>query len=97
MGSLGYGISLFHLPLFSFWARFINTQNFLSNSVSRNLFAFSGQIVMATIAGAISWYCFDEPILRLKERFPSGSAMHSRTGREPATILLDLDSVVRES
>ena len=97
MGRISYGIYLLHLPLFTFRARFINTQNFLPNPVSRNLFAFSGQILMATIAGAISWYFFEEPILRLKERFPSGSAMHSRTGREPATILLDLDSVVRES
>ena len=74
-------------PLFIFWARFINSGNlFPSNPVARNLLAFGGQILIATVAGSISWYFFEEPILRLKERFPSGSAMHSRTGRESPTL-----------
>ena len=85
LGRISYGIYLLHYPLFIFWARFIDSGNlFPSNPVARNLLAFGGQIVMATVAGSISWHFFEEPILRLKERFPSGSAMHSRTGREAA-------------
>src|SRR5256885_12197067 len=76
-------IYLLHYPLFIFWARFIDSGNlFPSNPVARNLLAFGGQILIATVAGSISWYFFEEPILRLKERFPSGSAMHSRTEAE---------------
>ena len=87
VGRISFGIYLLHYPLFIFWARFIYTHDFLpSNPVARNLFAFSGQILMATIAGAISWHFFEEPILRLKERFPSGSAMHLRPGRESLTL-----------
>ena len=83
MGRISYGIYLLHYPLFIFWARFINSGNlFPSNPVARNLLAFGGQILIATVAGSISWYFFEEPILRLKERFPSGSAMHSRTEAE---------------
>jgi peptidoglycan/LPS O-acetylase OafA/YrhL len=87
MGRISYGIYLLHYPLFIFWARFINSGNlFPSNPVARNLLAFGGQILIATVAGSISWYFFEEPILRLKERFPSGSAMHSRTEREAVTL-----------
>ncbi len=83
MGRISYGIYLLHYPLFIFWARFINSGKlFPSNPVARNLLAFGGQILIATVAGSISWYFFEEPILRLKERFPSGSAMHSRTEAE---------------
>jgi peptidoglycan/LPS O-acetylase OafA/YrhL len=83
MGRISYGIYLLHYPLFTFWSSFINSGNFLpSNPVARNLLAFGCQILMATIAGSVSWHFFEEPMLRLKERFPSGSAMHSRTGRE---------------
>ena len=83
MGRISYGIYLLHYPLFILWARFINSGNlFPTNPVARNLLAFGGQILIATVAGSISWYFFEEPILRLKERFPSGSAMHSRTAAE---------------
>jgi len=83
MGRISYGIYLLHYPLFILWARFINSGNlFPTNPVARNLLAFGGQILIATVAGSISWYFFEEPILRLKERFPSGSAMHSRTEAE---------------
>jgi len=83
MGRISYGIYLLHYPLFIFWARFINSGSlFPSNPVARNLLAFGGQILIATVAGSISWYLFEGPILRLKERFPSGSAMHSRTEAE---------------
>jgi len=83
MGRISYGIYLLHYPLFIFWARFIDSGNFFpSNPVTRNLLAFGGQILIATVAGSISWYFIEEPILRLKERFPSGSAMHSRTEAE---------------
>jgi len=83
LGRISYGIYLLHYPLFIFWARFINSGSlFPSNPVARNLLAFGGQILIATVAGSISWYLFEGPILRLKERFPSGSAMHSRTEAE---------------
>ena len=83
MGRISYGIYLLHYPLFILWARFINSGNlFPTNPVARNLLAFGGQILIATVAGSISWYLFEGPILRLKERFPSGSAMHSRTEAE---------------
>jgi peptidoglycan/LPS O-acetylase OafA/YrhL len=86
MGRISYGIYLLHYPLFTFWARFINSGNFLpSNPVARNLLAFGGQIAMATMAGSISWHFFEEPILRFKGRFPSGSTMHSRTGGDVPT------------
>ena len=88
MGRISYGIYLLHFPLFILWARFVDNHNFLRfNAVARNLLAFGGQMLIATMAGAISWHFFEEPILRLKERFPSGSAMHSRTGREEQALV----------
>lgn len=95
MGRISYGIYLLHYPLFIFWAQFINSPNFLpSNPVARNLLAFGGQILIATAAGAISWHFFEEPILRLKARFPSGSKMHGSAASEAtrSRILAPADS-----
>lgn len=77
IGKISYGIYLLHLPLFLLWGRFISAQNlFPSNPVARNLLGFAGQILLAITAAAISWRFLEEPILRLKERFPSASKMH---------------------
>jgi len=77
IGKISYGIYLLHYPIFLLWARFIGSQGFCQpHSVARNLLAFAGQILLATTAASISWRFFEQPILRLKERFPSGSEMH---------------------
>jgi peptidoglycan/LPS O-acetylase OafA/YrhL len=77
VGKISYGIYLMHYPIFVLWARFIASENFLpSNLLARNLLAFVGQILLAILAATISWRLFEQPILRLKERFPSGSKMH---------------------
>jgi peptidoglycan/LPS O-acetylase OafA/YrhL len=77
VGRISYGIYLLHYPLFNLWARFIGCPGLdQSNQVGRNLLAFAGQILLAMIAASISWSFFEEPILRLKELFPSGSEMH---------------------
>src|SRR5256884_9696935 len=68
MGRISYGIYLLHYPLFIFWARFINSGNlFPSNPVARNLLAFGGQILIATVAGGVLWCFFLEQILCLTE------------------------------
>jgi peptidoglycan/LPS O-acetylase OafA/YrhL len=77
IGRISYGIYLLHYPIFILWARSIASENFLqSNLLVRNLLAFVGQILLAIIAATISWRLFEQPILGLKERFPSGSKMH---------------------
>jgi peptidoglycan/LPS O-acetylase OafA/YrhL len=77
VGKISYGIYLLHYPIFVLWARFIASESFLpSNPLARNLLAFAGQILLAIVAAAISWRLFEQPLLRLKEWFPSGSKMH---------------------
>jgi peptidoglycan/LPS O-acetylase OafA/YrhL len=66
-----------HYPLFILWARFIGSLGFYqTNKLAGNLAGFAGQIALATIAASISWRFFEEPILRLKELFPSASETH---------------------
>jgi|SRR5882762_4711402 len=77
VGKISYGIYLLHFPIFILWARFIASHSFCqSNPVTRNLLGFAGQMLLAMIAASLSWYFFEQPILRLKRRFPSGSQMH---------------------
>ncbi|PYT99820.1 MAG: acyltransferase [Acidobacteria bacterium] len=77
IGKISYGIYLLHYPIFHLWARFFDSQSFYQyNQVARNLLGFAVQMPLAMLAAAISWRFFEGPILRLKERFPSGSQMH---------------------
>ena len=76
IGKVSYGIYLLHYPIFVLWARFLRTETFHRTDVARNLLAFAGQMALAIVVAAISWRLFEQPILRLKERFPSGSTMH---------------------
>jgi len=76
IGKVSYGIYLLHYPIFVLWARFLRTETFCQTDVARNLLAFAGQMALAIVVAAISWRLFERPILRLKERFPSGSRMH---------------------
>src|SRR6266446_507361 len=76
-GKISYGIYLLHYPLFILWSRFIGSLGFYrAYPLAGNLAAFAGQIPLAAIAASISWHFFEEPILRLKELFPSGSETH---------------------
>ena len=76
-GKISYGIYLLHYPLFILWAHFIGSLGFYrDHQLAGNLVAFAAQIPLATIAASISWHFFEEPILRVKERFPSGSETH---------------------
>ena len=77
IGRISYGLYLLHGPIFLVWLHFMDSRGFLPyNEVVRNSLAFTGQFLSATLAASISWWLFEEPILRLKERFPSGSEMH---------------------
>jgi peptidoglycan/LPS O-acetylase OafA/YrhL len=77
IGKISYGIYLLHFPIFVVWARFLDSQSsYQSNQVTRNLLGFAGQMLLTVIAASLSWRFFEQPILRLKERFPSGSQMH---------------------
>lgn len=77
IGKISYGIYLLHYPLFILWARLIASRNVLpSDPVARNLIAFAGQMFLAILAASLSWHFLEKPILRFKERFPSGSNMH---------------------
>ena len=77
IGRISYGIYLLHYPLFILWARFIGSLGFYqTHKLAGNLAGFAGQIALATIAASISWRFFEEPILRLKELFPSASETH---------------------
>ena len=87
IGRISYGLYLLHGPIFLVWLRFMGSREFLPyNEVARNLLAFSGQFLSATLAASLSWRFFEEPILRLKERFPSGSAMQWLAERPIATF-----------
>lgn len=82
IGKISYGIYLLHYPIFILWARLIDSFGFRqSHQVAGNLLAFAGQILLATAAASISWRFFEEPILRLKELFPSGSELHWPTAK----------------
>jgi peptidoglycan/LPS O-acetylase OafA/YrhL len=77
IGKISYGLYLWHLPLFILWVRFLRSVPFLgAYPVARNLLAFVGELLLALVVAFISWRVFEEPILRLKEIFPSGSKMH---------------------
>jgi len=77
IGRISYGIYLLHYPLFILWARFIGSLGFYqTHKLAGNLAGFAGQIALATLAASISWRFFEEPILRLKELFPSASETH---------------------
>jgi peptidoglycan/LPS O-acetylase OafA/YrhL len=77
IGRISYGIYLLHYPIFILWARFIGSLGFYqTHKLAGNLAGFAGQIALATIAASISWRYFEEPILRLKELFPSASGTH---------------------
>jgi peptidoglycan/LPS O-acetylase OafA/YrhL len=77
IGKISYGIYLLHYPIFLLWAKFIRTRDiFASNQVMGNLLGFVGQMLLAFLAASISWHLLEKPILRLKERFPSGSQIH---------------------
>ena len=83
IGKISYGIYLLHYPIYLGWARFIGSLGFRqSHQVKGNLLAFAGQILLAMAAASISWRLFEEPILRLKELFPSGSELHWPTAKE---------------
>jgi peptidoglycan/LPS O-acetylase OafA/YrhL len=83
IGKISYGIYLLHYPIFILWARLIDSFGFRQpHQVAGNLLAFAGQILLATAAASISWRFFEEPILRLKELFPSGSELHWPTAKE---------------
>jgi peptidoglycan/LPS O-acetylase OafA/YrhL len=80
IGKISYGLYLWHLPLFILWFRFLGSLRFLQPyPVARNLLAFVGQLLLAALAASISWRFFEEPILRHKNLFPSGSEMHCPT------------------
>ena len=90
IGKISYGLYLLHFPIFVVWARFINSHNFCSSHpVTQNLLGFAGQMLFAVTAASLSWRLFEEPILRLKELFPSGSQMHWPTEnlRSPVNAL----------
>jgi peptidoglycan/LPS O-acetylase OafA/YrhL len=77
IGRISYGIYLLHYPLFILWARFIGSLGFYqTHKLAGNLAGFAGQIALAALAASISWRFFEEPILRLKELFPSASETH---------------------
>ena len=77
IGRISYGIYLLHYPLFILWARFVGSLSFYrTHELAVNLAGFAGQIALAVIAASISWRFFEEPILRLKQLFPSASETH---------------------
>jgi peptidoglycan/LPS O-acetylase OafA/YrhL len=77
IGKICYGLYLWHLPLFTLWTRFLGSLRFLDpHPAVRNLFTFVGELLCAGVVGFLSWRFFEEPILRLKDRFPSASRMH---------------------
>jgi len=77
IGKISYGLYLWHLPLFVLWVRLIGSLHVLASyQVARNLLTFVGQLVLAMVVASVSWRIFEEPILRFKELFPSGSKMH---------------------
>jgi peptidoglycan/LPS O-acetylase OafA/YrhL len=83
VGKISYGIYLLHYPIFIMWARLIDSLGFRqSHQVAGNLLAFAGQILLSMAAASISWRFFEEPILRLKDLFPSGSQLHWPTVKE---------------
>src|SRR5882762_9394794 len=83
IGKISYGIYLLHYPLFILWARFIGSLGFYqTHKLAGNLEGFAGQIILATIAASISWRFFEEPILRLKDLFPSASETHWPTPQQ---------------
>jgi peptidoglycan/LPS O-acetylase OafA/YrhL len=87
IGKICYGLYLWHLPIFILWTRFLGSLYFLGPyPMARALFAFVGQLLLVGVVALLSWRFFEEPILRLKDRFPSGSRMHWPTAPNPTGI-----------
>jgi len=85
IGKISYGLYLWHLPLFILWVRFLGSQHFLqSYPVARNLLSFVSLLLVVLVVASISWRIFEQPILRLKKIFPSGSEMHWPAGKVKA-------------
>jgi len=85
IGKISYGLYLWHLPLFILWVRFLGSQHFLrSYPVARNLLSFVSLLLVVLVVASISWRIFEQPILRLKKIFPSGSEMHWPAGKAKA-------------
>lgn len=89
VGKISYGIYLLHYQIFLLWARFLGSRRLCQHdSVARNLLGFASQMLLAVVAASLSWSFFERPILRLKERFPSGSKMHwpTRNVQDPLPV-----------
>src|SRR6266403_110376 len=85
IGKISYGLYLWHLPLFILWVRLLGSPRFLRPyPVARNLLSFVSLLLLVLVVATISWRVFEQPILRLKEIFPSGSKMHWPAGKAKA-------------
>ena len=77
IGKTSYGIYLLHYPIFLLVTHFADSRSFLAlNPLARNLLASADEMLLAILAASLSWHFLEKPLLKLKERFPSGSHLH---------------------
>ena len=73
-GKISYGLYIFHpifFPYYKGWALF-RWSNSLKNRFVGDMVTLIGEFALLYLAATISWKLFEQPILRLKERFESG-------------------------
>jgi peptidoglycan/LPS O-acetylase OafA/YrhL len=64
LGQISYGLFLYHRPIYRIVERSVGPEGYASLEVIPFLYATS------LLAAVVSWHFLEQPILRLKDRFP---------------------------
>jgi len=70
LGKISYGIYLLHMPVFIFFEEWRSSwPSGLRMTVFGKLLAAAISFAAVVAIASVSWFCFEQPILRLKDKF----------------------------
>lgn len=85
IGQYSYGTYVLHLPLmFTLHSAGVITRPLPNSGLSTDLRYSAGMIMISLTAGALSWHCFEKPIMRMLSRRPYDFRAPAGMGGEPA-------------